>query len=157
MRGLRLVWDPVHSRADLALTPQGLDTSHLLETLIIVLLFTDRRADPSDVLRPGQTDPRGWWGDSPGLGFYPPGFRLGSRLWLLEGAKAVPSLPLTAKGYILEALSPLIEDGIAQSVDANCFFSPLNEHQLDCLVTIKRPGANDNFAFANIWNEEFAA
>lgn len=153
MRGLRLVWDPVYGRADLGLANGALDTTHLLETMIIISLFSDRRAEPSDVLPYGQTDPRGWCGDSyAGV----PGFLLGSRLWLLQGARATATLPKTARGYIVEALQWMITDEVAQSVDAQCFYSPLNNRQLDCLVSIRQPRvvANDDFSFVNIWREE---
>src|SRR6185437_4635110 len=119
VRGLRLVWDPVNGRADLGFHNGALDTRQLLETMIIVSLFTDRRADPSDRIPQGQTDRRGWWGDS-----YAdvPGYQLGSRLWLLENATTFPQMPVVARGYMLEALQWMIDDGIASKVEAEAWF-----------------------------------
>lgn len=153
MIGLRLIWNPETGHADIGFYQGALDTRFLLETLIIVSLFTDRRANPADRLPPGQTDPRGWWGDS-----YSDvqGDRIGSRLWLLEGATTYPQLPVVARGYCLEALQWMIEDGVAARVDAQCWFSRYNKRQLDAAIQIYAPGnvLLGNFPFAAIWQEE---
>jgi len=167
MRGLRLIWDPIKGQADLGVLNGALDTTHVLETMVIMSLFSDRRAEASDAFPFGSNlppiDPRGWWGDS----FPPvPNWKLGSRLWLLQGGRALPKLPLVARGFILESLAWMIEDNVAGAVDAKCWFDPQNRRKLDCRVTLAAPpanspflgiwraalglAANDNFNFANI-------
>ena len=149
LRGLRIIWDPIKGRGDLGFYNGALDTRFLLETMIIVSLFSDRRAEASDALPYGQTDPRGFWGDSYAT---VPNWKLGSRLWLLEGARATSQLPKTARGYILESLQWFLQDGIASAVDANVFYAPLNTHQLDCHIRLVAPAAQS--PFGGLWREE---
>lgn len=153
MSDLRLRWDNIQGRADIVLLPDGtLDVSADLETMVIVSLFTDRRAEPNDRLPGGQTDPRGYWGDL----FGAPRDRIGSRLWLLT--KATDQTPLLARGYCLEALQWMVEDAIASAVDVQCWFDTLNPRQLDIAVTITRgTGERVNLQYDNIWREELRA
>jgi phage gp46-like protein len=151
MLDIRLIWDPQQGRADVQLVNGQLDTSEVLATWVIVSLFTDRRAEASDQLPSGVTDRRGWWGDSYADN---PGDRFGSRLWLLARARSNASLPLIARGYILEALQWLIDDGIAAAVDAVCAFAPNTQSRLDAVVTITRgDGTELAFPFDNLWQE----
>jgi phage gp46-like protein len=154
--GLRLIWNPQSGYADLGFNNGALDTTQILESMVIVSLFSDRRAAPNDRLPVLQTDPRGWFGDSYSA---IPGDQIGSRLWLLEGAVTYPQLPVVAQGYILEALQWMIEDGIAASVAAQCWFDPDNSHQLDCMVQIYEPNATSpiTLAYAGIWREAFTS
>ena len=149
MRGLRLIWNPQKGAADLGFYNGALDTRFLLETMIILSLFSDRRAEASDNLPYGNNDPRGWWADTYAL---VPNWKLGSRLWLLQGARAVPSLPNTARGYIQESLAWMIEDGVSSEIDAKCWYDPQNRRQLDCLVRLRPPSAPS--AFLPLWREE---
>lgn len=150
MRGLRLVWNPLTCSADLGFYNGALDTRFLLETMIIMSLFSDRRAEPSDVLPRGQSDPRGWWGDTSSV---VPNWKLGSRLWLLQGARAIPSLPNTARGYILESTDWMLQDGVTSAIDARCWYDPKNRRQLDCWVRMWPPASPS--AFTPLWREEF--
>ncbi|KJF76123.1 hypothetical protein UA45_20270 [Morganella morganii] len=77
-------------------------------TLVIISLFTDRRALDSDVLPDGGTDRRGWWGDSyqqtpsaAGYGCFP--------------GKQMSSVLHRAKFYAEEALAWMTEDGHIRS------------------------------------------
>lgn len=154
MTDLRLRWDNTKGRADLVLLANGtVDTSGELETMVIVALFTDRRAEPNDRLPVGQDDPRGWWGDLFGV----PADRIGSRLWLLENGRATDQTPLIARGYCLEALQWMIEDGIASAVEAQCWFDLVNPRQLNIAVTISRgDGSKLNLHYDNIWRAELS-
>lgn len=151
MIDLRLVWDAQKGRADFQLVNGQLDTSEVLATWVIASLFSDRRADPSDQLPPGVIDRRGWWGDSYADN---PGDLFGSRLWLLARARSNASLPLIVKGYILEALDWLIQDGIATSIEATCIFPPNSQSRIDAEVTIFRgDGTKLTYPFNNVWQE----
>ena len=140
-------------RADLALLPVGtLDITADLETMVIVSLFSDRLAEPGDRVPGGTADRRGWWGDSYARA---PGELIGSRLWLLT--TATDQTPLIAKGYILEALQWLIDDGIATAIDAQCWYPPGTRAQLDARITITRGSAGPvNLQYAAIWQTELA-
>jgi phage gp46-like protein len=80
-----------------------------LETAVLISLFTDRRADPDDVIPDGTGDPRGWWGDT----------GRDRRSAPSSGCWSGPSRPrrpgCAAEDYIDDALAWLVEDGIAAS------------------------------------------
>lgn len=85
-----------------------------LRTMVLLALFTDRRADPEDAV-PDVSDLRGWWGDT-----YPEveGDAFGSKLWLLQGMRADQSAIEFAKAEIAAALQFLIDDGVASALEA---------------------------------------
>lgn len=91
--------------ADLA----GDDT---IRTAILLSLFTDRRADPSEIPR-FQSDPRGYWGDH----ISQSQFRTGSRLWLHTRSKNSPIEVAQIVTSCREALDWLIEDGHVQRLE----------------------------------------
>ncbi len=86
-----------------------------LRSSVILSLFTDRLAEADDVLPDGGTDRRGWWGDLP-VSLGDERDNSGSRLWLLDRAKAFASTAMLAKHYIAEALQWMIDDGVAKTV-----------------------------------------
>jgi phage gp46-like protein len=107
----------IPSRTELS-TDINMDGSDLksekdLETAIILSLFSDRRANPDDILE--DEDRRGWWGDT---------FaevkndKFGSRLWLLRRQKITFSVLTRAKQYVNESLKWLVEDKIVKSINA---------------------------------------
>src|SRR5260363_352074 len=69
-----------------------------LQIAVMISLFTGRQARPDDVIPDGSTDARGWWGKP----------NIGSRLWLLERAKATEATRQQARDYMTEALQWLI-------------------------------------------------
>ncbi|MBP0492156.1 phage GP46 family protein [Pararoseomonas indoligenes] len=107
-----ITFDSETGRGDWQITGMGnLLLAPPMVTAVYVSLFTDRRAGPDDVLEPGETDRRGWWGE--GLDNKP----IGSRLWLLRRAKHLPETLKRARDYIREALAWMIEDELAAKVD----------------------------------------
>lgn len=137
--GLKLTWNNDTLDADISLAANGdLTLEEGLETMAIVCLFTDRRANDDDVLPdynspedPGSGDKRGWLGDhyarpiveamladaTKGVLTLPPVSRLGSRLWLLERAKATSGTLNRAIFYATEGLQPFIDYKIASAVE----------------------------------------
>lgn len=94
---------------------------HGLNTAIALSLFTDRRAEPGDVIPDGTTDRRGWWGD-----VVPPvnapddaPWRSGSRLWLLSREKQTAETARRAEDYCREALEWLTRLGVADRVEVS--------------------------------------
>lgn len=107
-----LVWDAEGLQADWSVGAAGeVALAPPIETAVLVSLFTDARANDDDVLPPGQTDRRGWWGNL--LDSQP----IGSRLWLLRRAKREPETLRLARDYIREALAWLIEGGLVSRID----------------------------------------
>ncbi|EBS4105236.1 hypothetical protein ZD86_02390 [Salmonella enterica subsp. enterica] len=108
MADIAIVWR--HGRGSLALNGHDLLTDNSIGTAVIISLFTDRRAQPSDPLPDGTTDRRGWWADS---------FRkrpVGSRLWLLNREKTLASVVEKTQAYADEALAWLKPAGLVKSV-----------------------------------------
>lgn len=106
MPDITTFWVPAEGRGDWAVRGPDLAAGRDLETAVLISLFTDRRAEPDDVIPDGSGDPRGWWGDPD----------LGSRLWLLERAKQTEDTRQRAQDYAQEALEWLVEDGVADEV-----------------------------------------
>ena len=94
-----------------------------LRTAVILSLFLDRRADDDDILPNGSDDRRGWWADTVapmtdyGIGGgSASGDHIGSRLWLLSREKQLAGVLERARHYAEEALTWLVEDGVATAV-----------------------------------------
>lgn len=138
MSQLQLVVDSVPMAA--------MDVSEPLVRAVIISLFTWRRAAADDVSPNG--DKFGWWGDS-----FPAvtGDQIGSRLWLLSRAKLTTETISRAKGYALEALQWLIDQGVAGGVDV--VVERPNLFQLSLGVTVTRgDGSSLNIRFADAWS-----
>ncbi|WP_048797118.1 MULTISPECIES: phage GP46 family protein [Serratia] len=108
MADIAIVWQ--HGGGNLVLNGPDLLTDDSIETAVIISLFTDRRAAPSDVLPDGTGDQRGWWGDS---------FRtrpIGSRLWLLSREKTLDSVLTRAQAYAEEALAWMKSAGLVSAI-----------------------------------------
>lgn len=132
-------------------SPSGIDLigGQDLYTAVLISLFSDRTAAADDVITDGTTDPRGWWGDATptGAAAVSP---IGSRLWLLYRSKAIQATLLAAKGYIVEALQWLVDDGVAAAVDV--FVEWTTPTMLGCRITLHQPAAQPKvFAFSNVW------
>ena len=111
MPDISLIWDVDNSRGDWQLSGPVLVTGNDLVSATLISLFTDRIANPDDVIPDGTDDPRGWWGD---LGEDRP---IGSRLWLLSRAKQTQETLNNAVDYAREALEWFIDDGVAARID----------------------------------------
>lgn len=109
MPDITLSWDTATSYADWVQSGSVLQTGNDLESAIIISLFSDRLAEPGDVIPDGTSDPRGWWAD----GDVP----IGSRLWLLRRAKQIPETLQQAYDYIAEALQWLLDDNVVAKFD----------------------------------------
>jgi phage gp46-like protein len=134
MSDIALVWNTDAGAADFELDGADLLADDGLETAVMLSLFLDRRAEDSDVLPDGETDRRGWWGDS-----FPTvaGDKIGSRLWLLGRAKNTPDVKTRAVEYAREALQWLLDDLVASAVDVE---SEIMDNRILALgITIHRP------------------
>lgn len=94
-----------------------------LRTAVILSLFLDRRANDDDILPNDSDDKRGWWADTVapmtdyGIGGgSASGDHIGSRLWLLSREKQLAGVLERARHYAEEALTWLVEDGVATAV-----------------------------------------
>lgn len=112
-----------------------------LATAVLISLFTDAEADPSDPIPDGSTDPRGWWGGA-----------IGSKIWLYaERGKATDVLPGQIQQAAADALQWLIDDGVASAVDTAAAYADAG--QLVLTVTITRAdGTTLALRFENLWD-----
>lgn len=134
---------------DIELDGADLATDSGLQTAVMVSLFTDSRVDQADVPYVGSSR-RGWWGD-----LFPdvPGDKTGSRLWLLAREKRTVETLHRAEDYAEEALQWMIDDGVAESVDASASYDENGAMALEVLIT-KPGGDQKRFRFEKAWQAE---
>lgn len=104
-------FDVERLRGDWVLAQGGALGDDGLETSVLLSLFTDRRAEPDDVIPDGTTNRRGNWADAV------TGQPMGSRLWLLSREKSVDAVLPRAEAYARESLDWMREDGVADRID----------------------------------------
>lgn len=98
---------------DIEIDGSQLKSDKGMRTAILISIFTDRNAEPDDVIPDGSTNRRGWWADT-----YSniQNDKVGSRLWLLKRSKETLETLLRAREYTEEALQWLLDDGIASRI-----------------------------------------
>lgn len=109
MPDISLQWNTAANHADFVQNGAVLATGNDLQSAIIISLFSDRIAQPGDVIPDGSNDPRGWWADND--------VPIGSRMWLLKRSKQIPETSQLAYTYIAEALQWLIDDQVVAGFD----------------------------------------
>jgi len=110
-------FDPRAMRVDYALKDGALQSDADLQTAVLISLFTDRLAEPDDVLPEPGALRRGWWGDAlTTSGVLGGAGRIGSRLWLLSREKMLPQTLNRAREYAQEALAWMVSEGVARRV-----------------------------------------
>ena len=155
MGDFALVWDNTTGQADMAIVDDDVLDDDGLRTAVLLSLFVDRRAEDGDALPAGDGDRRGWFGDEL---LEVEGDRIGSRLWLLDRAKLTERVVPDAEAYALEALAWLLEDRVAESVEASAqVVDATGDGLRDLLwdVTVRRPDeAPAQYQFAHVWDAE---
>lgn len=149
MTDLALVWDPINFRADLAVVDGDLAIDEGLTTAAIISLLTDRVADADAFIPDGTDDRRGWWGDLPIDDANTPAEPdfIGSHLWLLAREKQTAETARRAEHYAREALKWMVEDDVADRVDAVASFPRMG--WLELRITIRK--GNASVTFSPMW------
>lgn len=111
---IEILFNGNNQSGDINVANGDLTTDDTIVPAVLLSLFCDRLADPSDLIPDGTTWRRGWWGD---LLSEVDGDLTGSRLWILRRKKLTEETLNKARDYAVEALQWLIDDGIAQKVD----------------------------------------
>lgn len=146
MSDISVIWDVDNSRGDWEFIAPVLVTGNDLQTAVLVSIFTDRVANPDDVIPDGTNDPRGWWGD---IGEDKP---IGSRLWLLDRSKQTQEVLNNARDYILEALQWLIDDGVIASMDVQTQW--VRDTFLGAQISLYQPtGSQISMTYAWAWKQ----
>ncbi len=86
-----------------------IETEDSFDTYMIVALFTDRRADESEVPQPERR--RGWVGNE-----HTPGFEMGSKVWLYEQARLTRATMNDIQEAAVDALGSMVEEDLAVAV-----------------------------------------
>ncbi len=121
-----------------------------METAVILSLFTDRTAAADDVLPDNSADRRGWWGDLPLEGGTQD--QIGSRLWLLDRAKATTKTAARAVRYALEALQWMKDDGVVGSIKITAEYLTREELLLTVILTREIAGQPVDHRYDYVWN-----
>lgn len=143
-----LRYDNYTQLADLVRGSGNLLDEELLETAVVISLFTRRRADDSDVLPDPNGHREGWWADK-----YPfmEGDKYGSKLWLLSRSGLSQATLNQAKAYCEEALQWMIDDGIADEIAVIVDRSVMNREMLSVQVSIYKP-EQPAAKWAGVWD-----
>ena len=117
-----------------------------LAQVVLVSLFSWRKSNADDgVVAPNR---QGWWGDTYAE---TAGDRIGSRLWLLEREKVIPSVLKKAEEYAKESLQWLIDDAIAGRIEVEAEVYGAESIALN--VTLYKPDDTQilNARFQDVW------
>lgn len=128
MSDIALLWDI--AGADFGIEENDYVLDEGLESAVFLSLFTDRRAEAGDVLPEGETDRRGWWGDTNDD-------KIGSRLWLLSRSKQTTDTLTRAQEYATEALQWMLDDRVSDQIDVTTEY--VRPGMMGIAVTISRP------------------
>ena len=122
------VWDPWRGGGDWAIAGStetgnigGLQATQAIATAVTLLLFTDKRIPDNHPLRKYlaiDADPRGWFGDGEDIREDLHEGELGSLLWVFERAILTDEIGLWVEAVAIEALAPLIAQGVAARIEA---------------------------------------
>lgn len=143
-RDIALIWNAETGQAECAIAGGDLVMDTGLRTAVIISLFTDALADPSDSLPDGTDDRRGWVGDVPPSGsadgVTDP---IGSTLWLYEGQRQTEPIRRRIEAAARDALAWMIRDGVADAVDVTATY-PFRD-RVDLAVTIRQGTATHRY------------
>ena len=150
MSDITTIWDYVNNRGDWQVQAGALASGDDLTTAVLISLFTDRRAAPSDVIPDGTTNRRGWWADIDTSGNLD---EWGSRLWLLDRSKSPTQQVLNdAITYCNEALAWMVTDGVAASVNVTAQWNAVNFLAIQVIIN-KIDGTTVSLQFQQLWQE----
>ena len=148
--------DPRFSLIDnsfqLRLIDGDLESDDGLETAVIISLFTNRRVPKAEIPE-GLITQEGWWGD-----IFPDveTDQIGSTLWTFSRSKFNPAIIPPIEDAMRDSLNWMIDDGLAQAIDATASFSPVDDtSQNRCLllsVSITKPDGDTSNRFGFLWD-----
>jgi len=121
-----------------------IETENFFDTALLVSIFCERRATASEV--PESHQRRGWIGNEQGEN----GFEIGSKLWLFEQSRVTRSLLSDIEKVVFNALSWLIDDGFAVSIEA---IAELKDNTVTLTVTIETPSSKVERRFYELWTQ----
>lgn len=146
MPDISTVWSRDMASGDWSIAGADLQSGGNLATGILISVFTDREANPDDVIPDGSEDPRGWIGD---LG---EDYKLGSRIWLLSRAKQSTETLQRANDYLAEALQWMVDDGVVGRFDITTEWNQRG-FLAARIITYENNGSTIAMGFEWVWKE----
>ncbi len=123
-------------------------TADAFDAAIIVSLFTDKRADASEV-QPAQLR-RGWIGNES-----TPDFEIGSKLWLFEQSRLTQSVVNGVTDAAQQSLQWLVEDTIPATdttiADNVSAAAAVTNGTINLVITIERPSSQVEKRYFDLW------
>ena len=117
-----------------------------LETSLISSLFSDRRADESQVFQPERR--RGWIGD---LVSTTPGYLFGSHIWLLEQSRLTQTTLNDIEDYAKKALQWMVDGGFAINISADASLTSRSNSPIILNIEITSPNGSTSKKAFNLW------
>lgn len=161
------VWSPPQGMADWAIAgpdePQnrgGLRSRAALHTAIVLALFTDRRMPDDHPLRYliDDGDARGWFGDGVDVRADLFETEMGSLLWIFERAPLTEEVRRWVEALALEALAPLISQGVAERIEAQAVAQfAIGRVDLTVQIYARNQRGSIDFRFNDIWQQTVTA
>lgn len=130
---------------DISFINGDFETIDSFDTSLQVSLFTDARADASQV--PRSELRRGWWGNQFSPGF--PGFEIGSKLWLLNQARKTQDTLNNAIDFVRNSLQWLVTDNHAKGVNVSGVFTNTG---IGLTIIIDRGSSIVETKYYDLWN-----
>ena len=111
-----------------------------LDTALWVSLFTDARADESQVLQPESR--RGWMGNLVSNVFER---QLGGLLWLAEQRRLIQETLNEVEDYVRKSLDWMLEDGLARNIEVSGEIVPLNGLAVTITITTQEGSTDSHY------------
>lgn len=127
---------------DFVMEDGDIKSADQLDTAILVSLFSDKRAEPYEIVLPQLR--RGSVID-----LETPDDVGGSKLWLLEQARLTSETVAKATTFARSALQWMVRDLIATTVTAE---SRISQGDLNLLITVMKPNSRSETAFVALWD-----
>ncbi len=120
-----------------------IETADNFDTFILVALFTDARANASEISSPERR--RGWLGNE-----RTPGFEMGGKIWLYTQSRLTRSQIGRLEIAARNALQSMVDDNLATSIDAVRVSSTVDSVTLR--IDIRRPNNELVTRYLDLWN-----
>ena len=136
--------------SDIQIASDGdIETDDFFDTAMSISLFSDRRANESEVQNSFLR--RGWIGNES-----TPGIEIGSKIWLYEQARLTRTTLNDIATVARESLQWMVEDGYAISIDA--VDAVLYNNGIRLEITITRANSKVEKRFYDLWeNTDFSS
>lgn len=147
MSDVKLTLDEQTGLWDISLANGDLETVESFDTSLVVSLFTDARADVSEMPIPQLQ--RGFWGDETNDDQT---LKTGSKLWLLEQARMTSLILNRAINYTTIALNWLIANKYSQQINVTGeFFAEGQRSGISLNIKIKNANSETESKAYKLW------